>query len=43
LERNWLASFDYVLLIDPVTSMPMPRGLMPVYQGRYGQLFRIDR
>jgi len=40
---HWRASFDNVLLIDPVTSAPTPRGLLPVYLGPYAQLFWIDR
>lgn len=41
--KDWRASFDYVLLIDPEASVPTPHGLMPIYQGSYAQLFRINR
>jgi hypothetical protein len=41
--KGWRASFDYVLLIDPATSVVMPYGLLPLYRGQYAQLFRIDR
>lgn len=40
---HWRASFDNVLLIDPVIPVRMPRGLLPIYRGPYAQLFRIDR
>jgi hypothetical protein len=39
----WRASFDSVLLTDPVPSARTPRGLSPIYLGPYAQLFRIDR
>jgi hypothetical protein len=39
---HWRASFDDLLLIDPGTSVRYPRGLFPVYQGPYAQLFRIE-
>jgi hypothetical protein len=39
---HWRASFDNVLLIDPVTPVSMPRGLSPIYRGPYAQLFRVD-
>ena len=39
---HWRASFDNVLLIDPVPSAGTPRGLLPAYRGPYAQLFRIE-
>lgn len=41
--RTWRQNFDYVLLIDPPAVVQSHTALSPLYQGRYAQLFRIDR
>ena len=41
--QNWRGDFDYVLLIDPPASGPVPAGLTLVQGGGIAALYRITR
>jgi hypothetical protein len=41
--QNWRGNFDYVLLIDPPPSGPLPSGLTLVHGGGIAALYRITR
>lgn len=41
--EDWQRNFDYVLLIDPPTTVQSHPALSPLYRGSYAQLYRIER